>query len=178
MRMDLEQKISVIANTKKILKQIRINDVGRPVFYTFPEKVCMKLTQIRAVPATSAGEIAEDIRCHLSECSRPGIRAYPMGASIAAESFMSGTYSYKNTFSFADSTAEGADIVNLPSRQAVVAVCRESDGDVRQMYKKIIDFLVVEKKRLCSDVYCLSIVNVIDPHEERKYLKYIFAAVQ
>ena len=28
-----------------------------------------------------------------------------------------------------------------------------------------------------SDIYILSIVNVIDPNEERKYLKYIFAAV-
>ena len=178
MRMELDQKIGVIANTKRILKEIRCNDVGNPVFYSFPERMWLKLTEVTSVPATSSGEIAKDIRRHLHECNRPGIQAFPMGASIAAQNFMEENYTYKNVFSFADRLADGKDIMELPGKQAIVAVCTESDGDIRKTYKKIADCLKKEERHLSSDLYSLSIVNVIDPKEERKYLKYIFGCIE
>ena len=102
---------------------------------------------------------------------------------------MDNCYRYENVFSFcnhevisgeADNTpsdqSEG-DIITLPGREAIVAVCRESDGDIRNTYEEMKKFLKDSKKRLCSDVYSLSIVNVIDASEKRKYLKFIFACV-
>ena len=41
----------------------------------------------------------------------------------------------------------------------------------------MMELLQKEKKKWSSDIYILSIVNVIDPNEERKYLKYVFASV-
>ena len=58
------------------------------------------------------------------------------------------------------------------------AVCRESDGDIRDTYREIKDLMKKESKQFDSDIYSLSIVNVIDPNEEHKYLKYIFAKVK
>ena len=63
----------------------------------------------------------------------------------------------------------------MNSGEYITAVSRESDGDISGIYEEMKVLLHKEKKELCSDVYSLSIVNVIDPNEERKYLKYIFA---
>ena len=96
---------------------------------------------------------------------------FPVGASIDIERFLAGEYSYKHIFSFADEHAKGDDIIQLPSCRAVVSVVRDSDGDIRDHYRAIAEYLKKENLIPCSDVYSLSIVNVIDPHEERKYLK-------
>ena len=60
----------------------------------------------------------------------------------------------------------------------VVMVCREKDGDIRIAYQKIRNYLKEQALQLSSDLYSLSIVNVIDPNAERKYLKYIIACVE
>lgn len=85
----------------------------------------------------------------------------------------------KNVFSF---TEEGCrnkkDIVEMEPGEYLAAVCRESDGDIRDTYREIKDLMKKESKQFDSDIYSLSIVNVIDPNEEHKYLKYIFAKVK
>ena len=56
---------------------------------------------------------------------------------------------------------------------------RAQDGILeKELNLKIAEYLKKENLIPCSDVYSLSIVNVIDPHEERKYLKYIFVTVK
>ena len=85
---------------------------------------------------------------------------------------MKGIYSYKNVFSFADKKQKV--YTEMKPGEYLVAVSRESDGDISRTYRKMMELLQKEKS---SDIYILSIVNVIDPNEERKYLKYIFAAV-
>lgn len=197
MRKELDRKIHTIAGTKKILNQIRIADVGKPVIRKMEHAVYLMMTEVESSPATSSGEIEKDIRRHLKRCEEPDIQAFPMGASIGKEAFMRGEYSYKNVFSFAEvnnSELKNTRVENrkiagncgiTDKKQAVftemrpgeylTAVSRESDGDISELYTEIKELLQKEKKELCSDIYILSIVNVIDPNEERKYLKYIFA---
>ena len=69
-------------------------------------------------------------------------------------------------------------IRELSGRLTVVMVCREKDGDIRIAYQKIRNYLKEQALQLSSDLYSLSIVNVIDPNAERKYLKYIIACVE
>lgn len=191
MRQELDRKIHTIAGTKKILNQIRIADVGKPVIRKMEHPLYLMLTEVRSSPATSSGEIEKDIRKHLKRCEAPEVQAFPMGASIGKEQFMQGEYSYKNVFSFAeiknsepgnnrtenDETADKKQTVltEMNPGEYITAVSRESDGDISGIYEEMKVLLHKEKKELCSDVYSLSIVNVIDPNEERKYLKYIFA---
>lgn len=55
------------------------------------------------------------------------------------------------------------------------------DGTEEKGYespREIKDLMKKELKQFDSDIYSLSIVNVIDPNEEHKYLKYIFAKVK
>lgn len=198
MRSELDRKIHTIAGTKKILNQIRIADVGRPVIRRMENPLYLMRTEVESSPATSSGEIEKDIRRHLKRCEAPDIQAFPMGASIGKEAFMRGEYSYKNVFSFAEvdkSELKNARVGNrrntdnygsINKKQAVLtemrpgeyltAVSRESDGDIVEIYEEMKALLRKEQKELCSDIYILSIVNVIDPNEERKYLKYIFVS--
>ena len=184
MRRELDRKIHTIAGTKRILNQIRIADVGTPMFRMQKHPLYLMLTEVESSPATSSGEIEKDIRRHLNRCDSPEVQAFPMGASIGKEAFMRGDYSYKNVFSFAEmknpeqrstevkscETMEKnqTTLTEMKPGKYLVAVSRESDGDISETYEEMKDLLRKEKKELCSDIYILSIVNVIDPNEERK----------
>ena len=175
---ELERRIGIIGNTRKLLEQIRKNDTGKPELYEQPEIFRIKVTKVLSDPATSFSEISTDIHRHLKECAHPGIQAFPMGASIGREDFQKEQYVYREVFSFADAQASGPGIRELPGRLTVVMVCREKDGDIRIAYQKIRNYLKEQALQLSSDLYSLSIVNVIDPNAERKYLKYIIACVE
>ena len=161
---ELERRIGIIGNTRKLLEQIRKNDTGKPELYEQPE--------------IFFSEISTDIHRHLKECAHPGIQVFPMGASIGREDFQKEQYVYREVFSFADAQASGPGIRELSGRLTVVMVCREKDGDIRIAYQKIRNYLQEQALQLSSDLYSLSIVNVIDPNAERKYLKYIIACVE
>ena len=174
---ELERRIGIIGNTRKLLEQIRKNDTGKPELYEQPEIFRLKVTKVLSDPATSFSEISTDIHRHLKECAHPGIQAFPMGAAIGREDFQKEQYVYREVFSFADAQAAGPGIRELPGRLTVVMVCREKDGDIRLAYQKIRNYLKEQALQRSSDLYSLSIVNVIDPNAERKYLKYIIACV-
>ena len=192
---ELERRIGIIGNTrqpmkiviidgqggrmgKSVVEQIRKNDTGKPELYEQPEIFRLKVTKVLSDPATSFSEISTDIHRHLKECAHPGIQAFPMGASIGREDFQKEQYVYREVFSFADAQASGPGIRELSGRLTVVMVCREKDGDIRIAYQKIRNYLQEQALQLSSDLYSLSIVNVIDPNAERKYLKYIIACVE
>ena len=175
---ELERRIGIIGNTRKLLEQIRKNDTGKPELYEQPEIFRLKVTKVLSDPATSFSEISTDIHRHLKACDHPGVQAFPMGAAIGREDFQKGQYVYREVFSFADAQAAGPGIREIPGIRTVVMVCREKDGDIRLAYQKIRNYLKEQALQLSSDLYSLSIVNVIDPNAERKYLKYIIACVE
>ena len=174
---ELERRIGIIGNTRKLLEQIRKNDTGKPELYE-PEIFRLKVTKVLSDPVTSFSEISTDIHRHLKACDHPGVQAFPMGAAIGREDFQKGQYVYREVFSFADAQAAGPGIREIPGSRTVVMVCREKDGDIRIAYQKIRNYLKEQALQLSSDLYSLSIVNVIDPNAERKYLKYIIACVE
>lgn len=175
---ELERRIGIIGNTRKLLEQIRRNDTGKPELYEQPEIFRLKVTKVLSDPATSFSEISTDIHRHLKACDHPGVQAFPMGAAIGREDFQKGQYVYREVFSFADAQAACPGIREIPGIRTVVMVCREKDGDIRLAYQKIRNYLKEQALQLSSDLYSLSIVNVIDPNAERKYLKYIIACVE
>ena len=138
---ELERRIGIIGNTRKLLEQIRKNDTGKPELYEQPEIFRLKVTKVLSDPATSFSEISTDIHRHLKECAHPGIQVFPMGASIGREDFQKEQYVYREVFSFADAQASGPGIRELSGRLTVVMVCREKDGDIRIAYQKIRNYL-------------------------------------
>lgn len=176
-RAELEQKISVIDGTRRLLKEIRRADTGSPSLQILPEEMRLKLTPVRSRPAASSAQIMPDILRYLSGSLGPGLQLFPIGGCMGAEDFMAGRYSYRQVFGFAGS-ASGGDILSLAGRRAAVSVCRDSDGEIEEVYRALAAFLARQGLTPCSDVFSLSIVNVIDPHETRRYLKYLFVCVE
>ena len=66
---ELERRIGIIGNTRKLLEQIRKNDTGKPELYEQPEIFRLKVTKVLSDPATSFSEISTDIHRHLKECA-------------------------------------------------------------------------------------------------------------
>lgn len=110
---ELERRIGIIGNTRKLLEQIRKNDTGKPELYEQPEIFRLKVTKVLSDPATSFSEISTDIHRHLKECAHPGIQAFPMGASIGREDFQKEQYVYREVFSFADAQASASFLADL-----------------------------------------------------------------
>lgn len=176
-RRALEKRMSVIVNTRQLLTQIREADTGGPCRMRFPANMRLKMTPVLSSPATSSEEIMPDIQRHIAECNIPGVQPFPVGAVMDRELFLAENYCYKSVFSFAYEEAKEGEFERLPGREAAVIVCRDSDGDIAEVYRALVEFMKQEGREPKSDIYSLSIVNVIDPNEERKYLKYIFTCV-
>lgn len=64
----------------------------------------------------------------------------------------------------------------LPTRKIAVIACRDTDGDIRVIYRRLADFIQKNHIPMLTDVFSLSLVNVVDPSQERRYLKYIFVS--
>lgn len=177
-REELDRRIAVIGGTRELLKEIRSADSGAPQLIDCPPAQRLKVTPVHSAPATSAGEIMPDILRHLDRCRVPGVQAFPMGGAIRAEDFLAGRYEYRQVFSFASPDAEGEDILPLKQGPCVVRVCRESDGDIRIIYREMAELMEERGLKPASDLFSLSMVNVIDPHRSRRYLKYLFCCVE
>ena len=177
-RAEIERKIAVIGGTRALLKEIRQADTGGPALRTLPPGLALKVTAVRSSPATSVSEVMPDILRHLERCRLPGVQAFPIGGAMKAEEFFAGQYRYCQVFSFAGPTAEGEDILPLGGKPCAVRVCRDSDGDIAAVYEELAEFVARSGRKAVSDVFSLSIVNVIDPHETRRYLKYIFVCLE
>ena len=68
-------------------------------------------------------------------------------------------------------------IYTLPTNNVVSCVHKDSDGNINNVYKSICDYIKNNNMQAKSDLYSLSLVNIIDTHEERRYLKYLFICV-
>ena len=102
------------------------------------------------------------------------IRQVPKSEYLQPAGFLAGDYAYRPVVSFAPlSVAAGAEggAEPLPGRRVAAAVCRDSDGDITAVYRRLADFIRARGLRPRSDVYSLSLVNVIDPTAARRYLK-------
>lgn len=179
-RAALEQKIALLSGSLQLLEEIRAADAGGPVVQTWSREAALRLTPVLSRPARSFREIAPDVQRHIAACEAVGATPYPMGVSMDAAGFLAGDYAYRQVFSFAPlSVAAGAEggAEPLPGRRVAAAVCRDSDGDITAVYRRLADFIRARGLRPRSDVYSLSLVNVIDPTAARRYLKYLFVCV-
>lgn len=172
-RAELERRISIISGTRRLLESIRESDTGRPCIRSLPAGLRIKLTPVLSSPATTSGEIITDLQRHLAGCKAGDAQTFPVGVCMDRDDFAHGRYVYRKLFSFAGSRAQG-DSVPLPGEKIAAMVCRDSDGDISDAYRALWDFVQAQDAPPCSDVYCLSIVNVIDPHATRRYLKFVF----
>lgn len=174
---ELEEKIATVTNTRKLLDEIRAADIGHPCLRPMLRDVALFLTPVCGPAMDDTGEMVADIRRHLELCRGRGIQAFPVGISLAQKPFLAASYQYRELFSFVHGTEHKPDARPLAGTRLAVMVCRESDGQIASVYRVFADFLQRENLILRTDIYNLSIVNVIDPQDTHRYLKFLFVGV-
>lgn len=174
---ELEEKIATVTNTRKLLDEIRAADIGRPCLRPMLRDVALFLTPVYGPAMDDTGEMVADIRRHLELCRGSGIQAFPVGISLARQPFLAGDYQYRELFSFVHGPGRKPEASTLAGNRLAVMVCRESDGKIASVYRTFAAFLQQENLILRTDIYNLSIVNVIDPQDTHRYLKCLFVGV-
>ena len=175
-RAALDRKILRLGTSLSLLENLRAAQDGVPAIQLLPEDLRLQTTPVHSSPALSFAQIAADVQRHLQGFPSPDA-AFPMGAVIRVQDMLAGIYTYRAVFSFAAPHTPQSVCSPLPGRRAAAVVCRGGDADIAPVYAALARFITEEGLAPCSDVYSLSLVNVIDPNAARRYLKYIFICV-
>ena len=161
-----------------------------PVRRTAMEELSILRTPIHAPShAWSMSDVSSDIKRHIHTFSPNGTAPstggeyceLPMGATIAKDSLLSGSYHYQDIFSIALGTKKegriGDTIIEaLPSRD--VLECIVSENDARNAgYEALVQFMHENNLTPVSDLYILSLFNLYGKDDIHSYLKYMFICV-
>ena len=100
-----------------------------------------------------------------------------MGATIKKEDFINNEYTYSRVFSVADNTITNSEAIKLPTSTLVSCVIHDSSEDVEHVYKRILKYVDANNLTLKSDVHSLSLLNIVDANDTKRFLKYIYVCV-
>ena len=177
-REDLENKIRILQIGIEMTKHATANPTNTVIYEQLDKPVQIILTDVNSSPATTSGEISADIMTHIKYCRNNGFfYPFPIGAVIDYNDVKAGIYKYKQVFSILNMPVPNEAIYTLPTKNGVSCVHKDSDGSINNVYKSICDYISDNNMQAKSDLYSLSLVNIVDTHEERRYLKYLFVCV-
>lgn len=187
-RRELDNKIRQFSGALRIASLIRPEEFGRPVIRICPPDIRFRMAPVTSSSAYSLRDIAQDIRDHINLFPDMS-RSFPAGTVMDAEGFMQGDFRYtkvvslfhSDEFDLSDPTPrpgsieawDSVETVSLPTHKVAAIACRNTDGDIRIIYRRLADFITDNHLPILTDVLSLSLINIQDPSQERKYLKYI-----
>ena len=178
MKKELDTKLSVLTGSIDIINHIQQNPEGKVILEKLEKPLRIKLTPILSSPSTKFDEITSDITEHIKICNQlNGIRTFPLGGVMERHSFISKNYSYSEVFSMAEEYCNDPMIHTLPTHTIVSCVNRDSKESIESVYDRMKVYIRENKLEIKSDIYSLSLVNVVDANQEKRYLKYIFMCV-
>lgn len=188
---EIDNKIHQLSGALVIGSIVRYEEYGQPVVRTCPEDVRFRVAPVSSDHAFSLRDIARDIQKHI-HLFPDMARAFPAGTAMSADGFLKGDYRYIKVISLFHSDEydlsqhqpapgsieawESVTTFALPTRKIAVIACRDTDGDIQVMYRRLADFILGHHLPMLTDVFSLSLVNVVDPDQQRRYLKYIFVS--
>ena len=174
---ELEQKITIMSKGIEIINHTSGYTDGVVILEHFNKPLTVFVTDVKSSPATTSGEIITDLTRHISRCSKKdNINSFPLGAVIDYSCLKKGIYTYKQVFSIA-SCPDDTDTYTLPSTDMVCCIQKDSTGDSSDIYSGIINYINEHNLTAKSDLFSLSLMNIVNIHDERKYMKYIFVCV-
>ncbi len=174
---DLEHKIAIISKGLEIMNHMNRFVDGVTVMEHFDKPLSIFVTDVKSSPATTSGEIITDLTYHINLCKQHDVSAFPLGGIIGFNDLKNGAYTYKQIFSLASGSPAGDGAYTLPSKDIVCCVMKDSTGDDRRLYSGIISYIEEHNLTVKSDLFSLSLMNMIDIHDKRRYMKYIFVCV-
>lgn len=197
-RRELDRKIRQLAVVTALDSLIHSSDYGVPVISDFPPEVLFRVAPISSDNAYSLSDIARDIQEHI-HLFPDMAGSFPAGTAMDANGFLNGDYRYIKvvSLSYVDDADlylpealraraypgsieawESVSVFSLPTRKLAAIACRDSDGDITMMYRKLADFIRKNNLTMLTDVFSISLVNIMDPDQRRRYLKYIFVCIE
>ena len=197
-RRELNRKIRTISVVTALDTLIRKEDYGVPVISEFPPEIRFRVAPVSSDSAFSLSDIARDIQDHI-HLFPDMAGSFPAGTAMDAAGFLEEDYRYIKVVSLSyEDPDEGGlpkalrnkahpgsieawdsvTVFSLPTRKLAAIVCRDTDGDIRVMYRRLAEFIRSRSLRMLTDVFSISIVNMMDPEQRRRYLKYIFVCVE
>lgn len=192
-RLELDRKIRQLSVVLTLDSVIHLSDFGVPVVSDFPPDIRFHIAPISSDHAYSLSDIAQDIQDHI-HLFPDMAGSFPAGTAMDADGFLKGDYRYIKVISLyhaddadmlaADAhpgTIEAWDSVtsfSLPTSRIAAIICRDSDGDIRTIYARLARFIEERRLRMLTDIFSVSFINIMDPDQKRRYLKYIFVCVE
>ncbi|MEE3419930.1 MAG: MerR family transcriptional regulator [Lachnospiraceae bacterium] len=192
-RNELGNKIRQFSGALRIASMVQPSEFGVPVVRECPPDIRFRVAPVTSKEAYSLRDIAQDIQNHINLFPDMS-RAFPAGTIMDAQGFLKGDYRYTKVVSLFHSddfdlnkedprpgTIEAWDsveTVSLPTRKVAAIACRDSDVDIREIYERLASYIRENNLPILTDVLSLSLVNIMDPHQNRRYLKYIFVCTE
>lgn len=177
-REELERKISIMSKGIEITNHISKYTDGVIVKEHFERPLNLFITDVKSSPAATSGDIITDLTKHISRCNRnENVSSFPLGGVIDYDGLKKGIYNYKQVFSIASSYSDEDGIYTLPTKDMVCCIYKDSMGEPHTIYSRIIEYIDEHNLTAMSDLYSLSLVNIVDVHDEKRYIKYIFVCV-
>ena len=197
-RLELDRKIRQLSVVTALDSVIHLSDYGMPVISVFPPDIHFRIAPVSSRNAFSLSDIAQDIQDHV-HLFPDMAGSFQAGTAMDAEGFLNGDYRYIKVVSlyhsddadtnFPDALRKDAHpgtieawesvrLFSLPTRRLAAIICRDTDGDIGIMYRRLADFIRENNLKMLTDVFSISFVNIMDPGQHRRYLKYIFVCIE
>ena len=197
-RRELDRKIRQLSVVTALDSLIHSSDYGVPVISDFPPEILFRVAPVSSDNAFSLSDIARDIQEHI-HLFPDMAGSFPAGTAMDADGFLNGDYRYIKvvSLSYMDDADlylpealrarahpgsieawDSVSVFSLPIRKLAAIASRDSDGDITEIYRRLADFIRKNDLTMLTDVFSISIVNIMDPEQRRRYLKYIFVCVE
>ncbi len=172
----LENKIASLSMALLIVDKMRSCPKAEPILSTLPKSLRFRSTKIKG-NAYHARDLLEELKRHILYCSKDNrTNTFPIGVAISLESFQRECYRYDHLVSFTKSKGEGT--TTLPTEQILCSVYQSQSSDIVFLYKEMSEYAAQHGLTMCSDVYSISLVDVVYPNDSHQYLKFIFVCVK
>lgn len=171
----IETRMQILTHTVQFFNYIRHCDNKVPQLLTLPKEAYVTYSPIdSSFKDTSA--MLNHVAYHLKKLNDINIQAYPFGVVFRKYDVFHDEPSVKYIFSFVYKYPT-ENMYKLPSKKLLTYVQREDEASFQEHLIQFKDYIKKEKYMPLSDVFSLMIVNVIDPDENSKYLRFSFVCV-
>ena len=178
MKKEIDQKLNLISPVVDLINHVKNTPNGKVILETRSKPIKVFCTDIKSSPAYSSNDIFSDITNHIKICNESKtLNSFPLGCVILADNFFNKDYAYSKMFSFADKMSKRADLYTFPTNNIVSCICDDSQETIYKVYENIQQYISDNNLTAQSDIYSLSLMNLVDSSETKRYLKYIFVSV-
>ncbi|WP_115715919.1 MerR family transcriptional regulator [Amedibacterium intestinale] len=175
----IENRMQLLTHTVRFFNYVRHADHKVPQLLTLSKEATVTLSPLDSTFLHSSQPILDNVIIHLERMNNTTAQPYPFGAVFDVETFLDSSPTPKYIFSFVyeDSAEYCQNLYKLPSTNLLTYVQRDNEASLEMHLESFKNYIKKENYIPLSDVFSLMIVNIIDPVENGKYLRFSFVCV-